>query len=90
MSNIISTYSRCISGCPWPCLASSKGIKGIDRGAYIIATDIGSTYARDACIGGACASDTSVRGIEPRVLERLRVTLPGLWVNNCYLQSLMG
>ena len=54
-------------------------------GAWIRCVGVGGAFTR-----GICARNAFVEGLDPRALAGLRVTLTGLGVNDCCLQSLMG
>lgn len=54
LSDIILTYSRCISDCPWLCSTGNEGAKSNNRGTYIMAAGIKSIYAKDTCISKSC------------------------------------
>lgn len=65
------------------------GIKStFARDAYISSTCTVSTWIRYAGIrsvytGGICIRSAFIKGVEPRVLAGLRITLAGLGINNC-------
>lgn len=47
-------YFKCISSCPWLCLANNNGAKSTDKGACIVVVNIKSICTRDTCIGIIC------------------------------------
>ena len=55
LSDKILTCFGCISGYLQLCSTGGEDAKGTNRGAYIMATGIGSTYTRDTYIGSTYA-----------------------------------
>lgn len=56
--DIVLTYFRCISGCPWLYSAGGKGTKSTGKGAYWVAANIRSICVRDTYIGSTFGVDT--------------------------------
>lgn len=61
LSDTILTCFGCILGCLWLFLAGDEEGRNIDKNAYIIATGIRSTCARDISIGSTYATGTWIR-----------------------------
>lgn len=99
LSNTILTYSAYILGCLWLYSAVDKDTNDIDVGAYIIAANIGRTFARNTFIGSTYVMNTligyiNIEGTYIRVISArdasVRVVKPKILVELGRILAILG